>query len=88
MLELVGAWCYLCGKQALLCFLKVSELSLVSLVERKASILLFCLQKAPASTHEGRIPPQQLYAGSLLERTVTGGNFIPGYLKTSDPFFS
>lgn len=40
---------------------------------------LFCLQKAPASTDEGSIPPPQLHAG---------GNFIPAYLKTTHPLFS
>lgn len=38
MLELVGAWCYLCGNQALLCFMKISESILMCLVEQRAPI--------------------------------------------------
>lgn len=54
----------------------------MSLVERRAPILHSAFKKL-LSREEGSIPLLQLHAGSLLKRTVTGGNFIPGYLKTT-----
>lgn len=45
MLELVGAWFCLCGNQALLCFIKVSEVILMSLVKWRALILCSAFRK-------------------------------------------